>query len=111
MLMALNRRILDVTGRLSLMAPQPEVLQILKRSGIHNVLRIFETETDLIRSSEDMIMQTSSHQMSDITAAKNAPPQSEFDQLRTEIGSVFDSDEGHADQQQQQQRQKQPLQR
>lgn len=95
MLMALNRRVLDVTGRLSLMAPQPEVLQILKRAGIHNVLRVFETETDLIKSSEDMIIQTSSHRMSDIDAAKSAPPESEFDQLRSEIGSVFDSDVGH----------------
>lgn len=100
MLMALNRRVLDVTGRLSLMAPQPEVTQILKRAGIHNILRIFETETELIKSSEDIIMQTSSIKLSDVNAAlKQAPPQSEFDQLRSEIGSVFgddDSDSHHA---------------
>jgi anti-anti-sigma factor len=90
MLMALNKRVLDVTGRLSLMAPQPEVMQILKRAGIHNVLRVFETETELIKSSEDMILQTSSINMSDVDAArKQGPPQSEFDQLRNEIGSVF----------------------
>lgn len=97
MLMALNKRVLDVTGRLSLMAPQPEVTQILKRAGIHNILRIFETETELIKSSEDMILQTTSIKMSDVNAAlKQAPPQSEFDQLRSEIGSVFGAAESAA---------------
>ena len=101
MLMALNRRVLDVTGRLSLLAPQPEVVQILKRAGIHNILRIFETETELIKSSEDMILQTTSIKLSDVNAAiKQAQPQSEFDQLRSEIGSVFgesaeDPEENH----------------
>jgi hypothetical protein len=92
MLMALNRKVLDVTGRLSLMSPQPEVMQILKRAGIHNILRIFETETELIKSSEDIILQTSSIKISDVNnALKQPPPQSEFDQLRSEIGSVFGS--------------------
>jgi len=94
MLMAMNRRVLDVTGRLSLMAPQPEVTQILKRAGIHNILRIFETETELIKSSEDMILQTTGLQPSDVSGALNqGKPQSEFDQLRSEIGSAFGSGE------------------
>ncbi len=89
-LMAMNKRVLDVTGRLTLMAPQPEVMQILKRAGVHNILKIFETETELIKSSEDMILQTTSLRLSDINAAvKEAQPQSEFDQLRSEIGSAF----------------------
>jgi anti-anti-sigma factor len=101
MLMALNKRVLDVTGRLSLMAPQPEVVQILKRAGIHNILRIFDTEAELIRSSEDMILQTTSIKLSDVDAAlKQQTPQSEFDQLRSEIGSAFgESDEAPAKQQ------------
>lgn len=94
MLMVMNKRVLDVTGRLSLMAPQPEVTQILKRAGIHNILRIFETETELIKSSEDMILQTTGLQPSDVSAALNqGKPQSEFDQLRSEIGSAFGSGE------------------
>jgi len=93
-LMALNRRILDVSGRLSLLSPQPEVLQILKRAGIHNILRIFETETELMKTSEDIILQTSSIKMGDIQdIAKEAAPESEFDQLRSEIGSVFGAQE------------------
>ncbi len=100
MLMALNKRVLDVTGRLSLMAPQPEVIQILKRAGIHNILRIFDTEAELIRSSEDMILQTTSIKISDVDAALKQPPQSEFDQLRNEIGTAFgESDEAPAKQQ------------
>jgi anti-anti-sigma factor len=89
-LMALNKRTLDVSGRLALLSPQPEVLEILKRAGIHNILRIFENETDLIKTSEDIILQTTSIKMADIKSiAEQIQPQSEFDQLRDEIGSVF----------------------
>jgi hypothetical protein len=91
--MALNRRILDVSGRLSLLSPQPEVLQILKRAGIHNILRIFETETELMKTSEDIILQTSSIKVGDIQNIAEAVPESEFDQLRSEIGSVFSAQE------------------
>lgn len=90
--MALNRITLDVSGRLSLLGPQPEVLQILKRAGIHNILRIFDNETELIRTSEDIILQTSSFQLGELkNLAQQQEPQSEFDQLRSEIGSVFGS--------------------
>jgi len=92
-LMALNKRTLDVSGRLSLLAPQDEVLQILKRAGIHNILRIFDTEEDLLKTSEDIILQTTSIKLGDIKAITQEEevqkPQSEFDQLRSEIGSVF----------------------
>jgi hypothetical protein len=90
-LMGLNKRILDVSGRLSLLAPQPEALQVLKRAGINNILRIFDTEADLIKTSEDIILQTTSYKVSDLQALANEKPQSEFDQLRSEIGSVFGS--------------------
>ncbi|MDO5575918.1 MAG: STAS domain-containing protein, partial [Fibrobacter sp.] len=91
-LMALNKRALEVSGRLSLLAPQEEVLQILKRAGIHNILRIFDTEDDLLKTSEDIVLQTTSYNMGDIRNAQdNGAHQSEFDQLRNEIGSVFDS--------------------
>jgi anti-anti-sigma factor len=88
-LMGLNKRVLDVSGRLSLLAPQPEALQVLKRAGINNILRIFDTEADLLKTSEDIILQTTSFKVSDLQALANEKPQSEFDQLRSEIGSVF----------------------
>jgi len=88
-LMALNRSTLDVSGRLSLLGPQPEVLQILKRAGIHNILRIFDDEADLIRTSEEIILQTSSFRLGDLKNLAQQEPQSEFDQLRSEIGSAF----------------------
>ena len=87
--MALNRITLDVSGRLSLLGPQPEVLQILKRAGIHNILRIFDNETELIRTSEEIILQTSSFHLGDLKNLAQQEPQSEFDQLRSEIGSAF----------------------
>lgn len=90
-LMGLNKRILDVSGRLSILAPQPEALQVLKRAGINNILRIFDTEADLLKTSEDIILQTTSYKVSDLQALANERPQSEFDQLRSEIGSVFGS--------------------
>lgn|SRR5690554_6575034 len=100
-LMALNKRALEVSGRLSLLSPQVEVLQILKRAGIHNILRIFDTEEDLLKTSEEIILQTTSYKIGDIKNAPDNIPQSEFDQLRNEIGAVFDSsDEGDSDQQQ-----------
>jgi len=89
--MALNRITLDVSGRLSLLGPQPEVLQILKRAGIHNILRIFDNETELIRTSEDIILQTSSFHLGELKNLAQQEPQSEFDQLRSEIGSAFGS--------------------
>jgi len=88
-LMALNRITLDVSGRLSLLGPKPEVLQILKRAGIHNILRIFDNETELIRTSEDIILQTSSFHLGELKNLAQQEPQSEFDQLRSEIGSAF----------------------
>jgi hypothetical protein len=96
--MGLNKRILDVSGRLSLLAPQPEALQVLKRAGINNILRIFDTEADLIKTSEDIILQTTSYKVSDLQALANEKPQSEFDQLRSEIGSVFGQDSHNMDQ-------------
>lgn len=91
-LMALNKRALEVSGRLSLLSPQEDVLQILKRAGIHNILRIFDTEDDLLKTSEDIVLQTTSYNMGDIrNVQNNSGHQSEFDQLRNEIGSVFDS--------------------
>ena len=48
------------------MGPSPEVRQILERTGIHNILKIFETETDLLKSSEDIILQTTRYNLSDL---------------------------------------------
>jgi len=87
MILALNRRILDVSGRLSLLGPSPEVRQILERTGIHNILKIFDTETELIKSSEDIILQTTRYNLSDLQAYPK--PKTEFDELRSEISSAM----------------------
>jgi anti-anti-sigma factor len=90
-LMALNRRILDVSGRLSLMGPGPEAMQTLRKTGIHNILKIYETEIELQKSSEDIILQTSSYKLTDIMQAAKAgaaqtAPSSDFDSFRSAIG-------------------------
>ena len=89
-ILALNRRILDVSGRLSLMSPNPEVRSILERTGLHNILKIYETEADLLRSSEDIILQTTRFNLSDLKSYQQPqPPKSEFDDFKSEIGSVM----------------------
>ena len=73
-ILALNRRILDVSGRLSLMGPSAEVRQILERTGIQNILKIFDTEAELTKSSEDIILQTTRYNLSDLQTYQQAPP-------------------------------------
>ncbi|MBN1127989.1 MAG: PEGA domain-containing protein [Chitinispirillaceae bacterium] len=87
-LIVINRRMLDVMGRLSLLAPQPSVMEILKKSGVHNILKIFVDDAELIRTSEELMG------MGAVPgAASPAPsaPRSEFDDLRNEIGSAFEA--------------------
>ncbi len=77
-LMALNKRISDVGGYLALMRPSPEVVQILQKAGIYNVLSIFDSDEVLLNASEELMSRSSGQS-----------GLSEFDQLRSEIGSVF----------------------
>jgi anti-anti-sigma factor len=93
-ILALNRRILDVSGRLSLMGPSPEVRQILERTGIQNILKIFDTETELLKSSEDIILQTTRYNLTDLqNYQQSAPPppkpKSEFEDFRSEISRAM----------------------
>jgi len=94
-ILALNRRILDVSGRLSLMGPSPEVRQILERTGIQNILKIFDTEAELLKSSEDIILQTTRYNLADLQTYQQAPPpppakpKSEFEDFRSEISTAM----------------------
>ncbi len=94
-ILALNRRILDVSGRLSLLGPSPEVRQILERTGIQNILKIYESETDLVKSSEDIILQTTRYNLADLQSYQQAPPaapakpKSEFEDFRSEISTAM----------------------
>ena len=88
-ILAINRRILDVSGRLSLMSPNPEVKSILERAGLHNILKIYETETDLLRSSEDIILQTTRFNLSDLKSFQETKPKSEFEDFRSEISTAM----------------------
>lgn len=101
-LLALNRRILDVSGRLSLLSPGPEVMQVLRKTGVHNILKVYDSEMDLLRSSEDIILQTSSFKLTDIqkyAEQGKEPPESEFDDMRSELGTSFGQEEAASPQQ------------
>jgi anti-anti-sigma factor len=87
-LIVTNRRMLDVMGRLSLLAPQPSVLDILKKSGVHNILKIFLDEGELLRTSEELMGMGG---VAGVTPMPMQRPQSEFDDLRNEIGSAFEA--------------------
>jgi anti-anti-sigma regulatory factor len=84
-LIVMNKRMLDVFGRLSLLAPQPPVMDILKKSGVQNILKVFADEAEIIRLSEDLAGQVGGIP----AAAAHKAPISEFDDLRAEIGSAF----------------------
>jgi anti-anti-sigma regulatory factor len=91
---AINRRILDVNGRLALLSPRKEVRAILDKSGIANFLKIYENENELAQSSQEIIKQTVSINIHDLKAQGTAPrpPLSEFEDLRSEIGSALTAD-------------------
>jgi len=88
-LVVMNKRMLDVFGRLSLLAPQPPVMEILKKGGIQNILKIFTDEAEIVQLSQQM---TGQPMAAPAPAAQVPPPQpqSEFDDLRSEIGSAFE---------------------
>lgn len=90
-ILALNRRILDVSGRLSIMGPSPEVRQILERTGLQNILKIFDTETELLKSSEDIILQTTRYNLADLQTYQQPPPKpkSEYEDFRSEISTAM----------------------
>jgi anti-anti-sigma factor len=88
-ILAINRRILDVSGRMSLMAPVTEVKTILERAGIHNILKIYDTEAELLKSSEDIILQTTRFNLTDLKSYQEPKPQSEFEDFRAEISSAM----------------------
>ncbi|MFP4681771.1 MAG: PEGA domain-containing protein, partial [Chitinispirillaceae bacterium] len=93
-LMALNKRVLEISGRLTLLAPQPEVVAILQKAGIQNIMRVFDSEADLMRTSDEIMSMSSGYKVTDLQNASEAldKPESEFDSLRSEIGSVFGGD-------------------
>lgn len=79
-IMFLNKSITEMSGNFALLSPRPEVIQIFQKSGVINSLRIFTSEEEVLRISESYMSQN---------AGGYQQGQSEFDQLRSEIGSVF----------------------
>lgn len=83
-IMALNRSVTEAGGNFGLLQVRPEVIQILQKAGIANALRIFNSD-DEVESFSMSLMQNQQQGF----AQQPQQSQSEFDQLRSEIGSVF----------------------
>ena len=89
-LMVLNKRALEVGGRLALLTPQPEVVGILQKAGIQSIMRVFASEAELMAASDEIMASSAGYKVTDLAGAGQAlSEQSEFDSLRSEIGSVF----------------------
>ncbi len=89
----LNHQILKVYGRLALLSPGEEVGLILKRAGIENFVKIYPSEEELLRASEEIVQQTAAignNENGTINLDPN-PPVSEFEDFREEIGKAFES--------------------
>jgi anti-anti-sigma factor len=87
-IMSLNKSILETGGNFGLLQVRPEVIQILQKAGVSNTLRIFNSD-DEVQNFSLSLMQSQQQGF----AHQSPQSQSEFDQLRSEIGSVFGGSE------------------
>ena len=71
----LNKKVLGLNGTFTLFSPQPRVVGILQRMDIPSIIGVFKTEDELLALSEEI--------------KRHQTPQSEFESLRSEIGSAF----------------------
>jgi len=89
-LMVLNKRALEISGRLTLLTPQPDVVGIIQKAGIPNVMRVFGSEAELLAASDEIMSASSGYAVTDLQGAADAlAAQSEFESLRSEISSVM----------------------
>ena len=56
---ALNRRLLESSGRLGILVPHPKVHEILVRAGLENIMRLYRTEAELMGDSRELMRQSS----------------------------------------------------
>jgi anti-anti-sigma factor len=83
-IMYLNKSISETGGNFGLLQVRPEVAQILQKAGVANTLRVFSSD-DEVQNFSASLMQSQQQGF----VQQPSQSQSEFDQLRSEIGSVF----------------------
>lgn len=90
-LVNLNHKVLNVYGRLALLSPGEHLSQILQRAGIQNFLKIYNTEDELKKASDEIIQQTSSISIAEVKSftPPETKPVSEFEDFRSEIGKAI----------------------
>jgi anti-anti-sigma factor len=81
-LVLLNKQAQAAGGALALIAPQPKVVGILQTAGISSAMSVLAGEAELMELSAEI----------QAAAAPAYDEQSEFESLRSEIGSVFGGD-------------------
>jgi hypothetical protein len=82
-LVTLNKRAQETGGTLALVSPQPKVVGILQTAGVQSAMSVLSGEAELMGLSNGI---------SSAAAAAGSAAQSEFESLRSEIGSVFGDD-------------------
>lgn len=58
-LVALNRRMLESSGRMGILVPHPKVYDILVRAGLENIMRLYRSEAELQSDSRELMRQSS----------------------------------------------------
>lgn len=58
-LVALNRRMLESSGRMGILVPNNKVYDILVRAGLENIMRLYRSEADLLNDSRELMRQSS----------------------------------------------------
>jgi anti-anti-sigma factor len=56
---ALNRRLLESSGRLGILVPHTKVHEILTRAGLENIMRLYRNEAELLGDSREFMRQSS----------------------------------------------------
>ncbi len=88
-----NRHMLEVSGRIAILAQHPKVQEILRRAGLDNIMRIYRSEAEMIADSKEILRQTSSYRIEELQKIGNRPervpliPKTEFDEFRDEMGA------------------------
>jgi len=82
-LVTLNKRAQEAGGTLALLSPQTKVVGILQTAGIQSAMSVLSGEAELMGLSNGI---------SAAASAAGSAAQSEFESLRSEIGSVFGDD-------------------
>ena len=90
-----NRQMLEVSGRIAILAEHNKVQELLRRAGLDNIMRIYRSEAEMIADSKEILRQTSSYRVDELQQIANeeeseTTPKSEFEDFRSEMGDQLE---------------------